>query len=68
MCTGAVRTVVQTPIATDGHRQNWKCEVDYYNGDKRFFVLPSPSLKARLTHEEAREGVENLQPQPFTSK
>lgn len=42
--------------------------MEYYNGDKKIYVLPSPSLKFRLTPEEAEEGVKNLKPQSFTSE
>lgn len=67
MCNpGDVRSVTQTPMTEDGMRQHWKCNVTYYNGDEKEFILPSPGIKIRLSKDEAEEGVRTLKPQLFT--
>lgn len=68
---GAVRYVAPpTPVRREssrhGHTKEWKYVVEYFNGDIKEFVLPSPGLRIRLSSEEAKEGVINLKPQPFT--
>jgi hypothetical protein len=63
--TGEVRSVIQRPLMSKGHRQEWKCFVEYFNNDKKEYVLPSPAIRVQLSAEEAREGVETLKPQPF---
>ena len=63
--TGEVSHVTQTPLASDDHRRDWKCSVEYFCGEKKEFILPSPSLKVRLSTKEAMEGVKNLKPQRF---
>lgn len=67
MCSfsGEISHVSQTPMSDSGHRQNWKCFVEYFSGSKKEFVLPSPGLRIRLTSEEAEAGVRKLKPQPF---
>lgn len=70
---GAVRyvappTAVRRDNSRHGHTKEWKYNVEYFNGDKKEFVLPSPGLKIRLSSEEAKEGLRTLKPQPFTGE
>ena len=64
--SGEISHVAQTPLTSDGHRQDWNCCVEYFNGDAKEFVMPSPSLKIRLSTSDAMEGVRKLKPQLFT--
>jgi len=64
--TGEVSHVQQTPLTSSEHRQDWKCVAEYFSGDKKEFILPSPGVKLRLNTEQAMEGATNLRPQPFT--
>jgi len=57
--------VAQTPMTSDGHRHDWKCRAEYFGGDVKEFILPSPGLVFKLSAEEALEGAKNLRPQPF---
>jgi hypothetical protein len=64
--SGEVSHVEQTPLTSSEHRQDWKCVAEYFSGEKKEFILPSPGVKLRLSAEQALEGVRNLQPQTFT--
>lgn len=68
---GAVRyvappTAVRRDTSRHGHTKEWKYVVEYFNGDIKEFVLPSPGLRIRLSSEQAKEGLKNLKPQLFT--